>query len=134
MPSPLQSPEPVFLNVYGAQESIPGMNSASLCGLAGQYDNPIPTRFLAPIDYLKIPAPISKSELLRSPGIDSKGSIPCENQFRHGFDSRKGGHNRFIAILAPEKLKNSVSEVKSTRVSSRQPSWWRSVPGRRRGS
>ncbi len=24
--------------------------------LAGQYDNPIPTRFLAPIDCLKIPA------------------------------------------------------------------------------
>jgi hypothetical protein len=33
-----------------------GMNSASLCSLAGLYDNPIPTRFLAPIDCLKIPA------------------------------------------------------------------------------
>ncbi len=32
------------------------MNSASLCSLAGQYDNPIPPRFLAPIDSLKIPA------------------------------------------------------------------------------
>jgi hypothetical protein len=32
------------------------MNSASLCSLAGQYDNPIPTWFLAPIDCLKIPA------------------------------------------------------------------------------
>ncbi len=32
------------------------MNSASLCSLAGRYDNPIPTRFLAPIDCLKIPA------------------------------------------------------------------------------
>ncbi len=32
------------------------MNSASLCSLAGRYDNPIPTRFLAPIDFLKIPA------------------------------------------------------------------------------
>jgi hypothetical protein len=31
-----------------------GMNSASLCGLEGQYDNPIPPRFLAPIDSLKI--------------------------------------------------------------------------------
>jgi hypothetical protein len=30
------------------------MNSTSLCSLAGQYDNPIPTRFLAPIDSLKI--------------------------------------------------------------------------------
>jgi hypothetical protein len=33
-----------------------GIKSASLCSLAGRYDNPIPTRFLAPIDCLKIPA------------------------------------------------------------------------------
>jgi hypothetical protein len=33
------------------------MNSASLCSLAGRYDNHIPTWFLAPIkDCLKIPA------------------------------------------------------------------------------
>jgi hypothetical protein len=32
------------------------MNSARLCSLAGRYDYPIPTRFLAPIDCLKIPA------------------------------------------------------------------------------
>jgi hypothetical protein len=32
------------------------MNSASLCSMAGRYDNPIPTRFLAPVDCLKIPA------------------------------------------------------------------------------
>jgi hypothetical protein len=32
------------------------MNSASLCSLAGRYDNPIPTRFLAPTDCLKISA------------------------------------------------------------------------------
>jgi hypothetical protein len=31
------------------------MNSASLCSLAGRYDNPIPTGFLAPLDCLKIP-------------------------------------------------------------------------------
>ncbi len=46
--------EPVFLNDYGAQEER--MNSASLCSLVGRYDNPIPTRFLAPLDCLKIPA------------------------------------------------------------------------------
>jgi hypothetical protein len=33
-----------------------GINSASLCSLAGRYDNPIPTQCLAPIDFLKIPA------------------------------------------------------------------------------
>jgi hypothetical protein len=33
-----------------------GIHSASLCSLAGRYDNPIPTWFLAPTDCLKIPA------------------------------------------------------------------------------
>ncbi len=33
-----------------------GTKSARLCSLACRYDNPIPTRFLAPIDCLKIPA------------------------------------------------------------------------------
>ncbi len=32
------------------------MNFASLCSLAGRYENPIPPRCLAPIDFLKIPA------------------------------------------------------------------------------
>jgi hypothetical protein len=50
--------ELVFLNVYGAQESISRMNSASLCSLAGRYDNPIPPWFLASIDSLKIPGPV----------------------------------------------------------------------------
>jgi hypothetical protein len=53
---PLQITEPVFLNVYVARESIPRKNSASLCSLAGRYDNPIPTQCLAPTDFLKIPA------------------------------------------------------------------------------
>jgi hypothetical protein len=34
----------------------PGIDSASLCSLAGRYDNPIPTQFLASIDCSKIPA------------------------------------------------------------------------------
>ncbi len=33
-----------------------GIDPASLCSLAGRYDNPIPTRFLATIDCSKIPA------------------------------------------------------------------------------
>jgi hypothetical protein len=32
------------------------INIYSVCSLAGRYDNPILTRFLAPIDCLKIPA------------------------------------------------------------------------------
>jgi hypothetical protein len=39
-----------------------GMNSTSLCSLAGRYDNPIPPRFLAPIVSLKIPALDSDSD------------------------------------------------------------------------
>jgi hypothetical protein len=36
--------EPVFLNVYRAQKSIPRNEySASLCSLAGRYDKLIPT-------------------------------------------------------------------------------------------
>jgi hypothetical protein len=50
------SAELVFLNFYGAQESIPRIDSGSLCSLAGRCDNPIPTRFLASIDFSKIPA------------------------------------------------------------------------------
>ncbi len=44
----------------GPRNWFQGMNSASLCSLAGRYDNPIPPRFLAPIEFLKIPALISK--------------------------------------------------------------------------
>ncbi len=40
----------------GPRNRFQGMNSASLCSLAGRYDNPIPLRFLAPIECLKIPA------------------------------------------------------------------------------
>ncbi len=46
-------------NFYTFKESknwSQGTNSVRQCSLAGRYDNPIPTRFLAPIDCLKIPA------------------------------------------------------------------------------
>ncbi len=33
--------------------SIPGIDSASLCSLAGRYNNPVPTRFLVPLIVLK---------------------------------------------------------------------------------
>jgi hypothetical protein len=46
------------------------MNSVSLCSLAGRYDNPIPPQFLAPIDFLKIPAQakIKPRNRFRQPG------------------------------------------------------------------
>ncbi len=48
-----------FRTICGGQE--PSCRTASLCGLAGRYDNPIPTLFLAPIDCLKIPALATKA-------------------------------------------------------------------------
>ncbi len=36
-----------------------GIDSTSLCSLAGRYDNPIPNRFLAPIDCSNIPAQVN---------------------------------------------------------------------------
>ncbi len=47
---------PNFLTFKEPRNRFQGISSASLCSLAGRYDNPIPTRFLAPIDCLKIPA------------------------------------------------------------------------------
>jgi hypothetical protein len=50
------------VEIFAAQGAPPvanwfqGINSASICSLAGRYDNRIPTRFLALIDCLKIPA------------------------------------------------------------------------------
>jgi hypothetical protein len=40
--------EPDFLTFKEPRNLFQGLNSASLCSLAGRYDNPIPTRFLAP--------------------------------------------------------------------------------------
>jgi hypothetical protein len=87
------------------------MNSASLCSLAGRYENPIPPRCLAPIDFLKIPALVSISrsqflvrinsvvELILGRGgerrIDSLETIPEPvflNLLRDsGIDSQPGG-------------------------------------------
>ncbi len=50
-------PEPEFLKFYGAQESILRKEFRQPIGsLAGRYNNPIPPRYLALIDCLKIPA------------------------------------------------------------------------------
>ncbi len=57
-----------------------GINSASLCGLAGRYDDPIPTGFLASIDCLKIPALFSTGTLLFSFSPRKKGNSLVSSQ------------------------------------------------------
>ncbi len=62
-------PVPEFLNLQGAQESIQRNKfRQSVAWRGGPVDNPIPNRFLDPIECLKIPAQAS--------GIDSMESIP----------------------------------------------------------
>jgi hypothetical protein len=52
-----------------------GIDSASLCSLAGRYDNPIPTRFLAPIDYSKFPAQCRELKSRYGGGIDCRNRV-----------------------------------------------------------
>ncbi len=44
-----------FLTCREPRNRFQRIDSASLCSMAGRYDSPIPTRFLAPIDWYKIP-------------------------------------------------------------------------------
>ncbi len=44
-----------------------GIDSADLCSLTGRYDNPIPTRFLAPIDCSKCSALQREAPLFVTP-------------------------------------------------------------------
>jgi hypothetical protein len=62
------------------------MNSASLCSLAGRYDNPIFTRFLAPIDCLKIPALQFKNTTsgFKSGGLESRFQRNRRVWFKNG--------------------------------------------------
>jgi hypothetical protein len=60
------------------------MNSASLCSLAGRYENPIPPQCLAPIDFLKIPALAGRYDSLflsRFPWPIDCFEIPAQHVF-----------------------------------------------------
>ncbi len=46
----------IFKTITESRNRFQGIDSASLCSLADRYNNPIPSRFLAPIDCSKIPA------------------------------------------------------------------------------
>ncbi len=79
------------------------MNSASLCSLAGRYDNPIPPRFQAPIDFLKIPAQATQP-----------GGIGCLESILGLFKSLKIG--LWLAITFPAKvveIRRRMNRVKS---------------------
>jgi hypothetical protein len=55
---------PNVLTFKEPKNRFQGIDSVSLSSLAGPYDNPIPTRFLAPKDCSKTPALFQQLELL----------------------------------------------------------------------
>ncbi len=59
------------------------MNSGSLCSLACGYYNPIPTRFLAPQDCLKILA-LMVLDMLEAIAENRKLTIPGTGQAENG--------------------------------------------------
>jgi hypothetical protein len=48
--------EPEFFTFREPKNRFQWINSACPCSLGGRYDNPLPSRFLVPVDCLKIPA------------------------------------------------------------------------------
>jgi hypothetical protein len=78
--------------VSASRESIfklfwgPGIDPASLCSLAGRYDNPIPTRFLAPLDCSKIPAQ-NATEGHQRKGHDSNRVLEHGGESSHFIDA-----------------------------------------------
>ncbi len=75
---------PYFLTFMEPRNRFQGMNSASLWSLAGRYDNPIPPRFLALIDSLKIPAQYANFVLTKYVQRNSRNFLAwCKIFFRN---------------------------------------------------
>jgi hypothetical protein len=75
-----------------------GIDSASLCSLAGRYDIPIPSRLLTPKDCFKIPALFSWHWL---PAPDDQKNwlyVPFFHRGKTVFPNVKGGSTRIFII------------------------------------
>ncbi len=98
------------------------MNSASLCSLAGQYDNLILTRFLAAMDCLKIPAQIKDESRDQSKGKLSKRKGAqamyyhwlCDLLVVGRLDTRGGGRGGNLGVLS-FNLHTEQSRTRSTK-------------------
>jgi hypothetical protein len=69
--------------------SVKGIDSASICSLAGRYDNPNPTRFLAPVDCSKI---LALTQYIRQAGQHNNNSVPT--RFLAPIDYSKNSSTR----------------------------------------
>jgi hypothetical protein len=83
------------------------MNSASLCSLTGRYDNPIPPQFLAPIDFLKIPALFNLSCLLTLGHQDT--DLEIDIKITDGSDMPF--FYLFISFLVHEEVQPEVLKI-----------------------
>ncbi len=88
--SPILSP--YFETFMEPRNRFQGMNSSSLCSLAGRYDNPIPTRFLAPIDCLKFQ--------LCFKGLGARESTHKSQVYS---TSHKGEHFKGALLMPPQR-------------------------------
>ncbi len=102
--------EPVFLNVMEPRNRFQGMNFARLCSLAGRYDNPIPTRFLAPINFFTIPAQIKHSPFTSLWG----GSVSVDLIFMIKLGSKENSHLFFFSIKSTLILTFTIINIYRT--------------------
>ncbi len=77
-PTKVQIRGGIFQTCREPRNRFQGIDSASLCSLAGRYENTNPTWFLVPIDCSKIPAQIDLTGLGRVvTGLDSISGFLC---------------------------------------------------------
>ncbi len=94
----------VFLNLCGPRNRFQGIDSASLCSLAGRYDNPSHNRFLAPLLVLKfqqrskmdakISSGTSNSNIVRVTIISISGMPTSGTQQQQGCHNIMDARNR----------------------------------------
>ncbi len=93
-----------------------GINSASLCSLVGRYDNPIPPRFLAHIDFLKIPALAPNWEMFKEQESIPPAYVACmawraDTSNRIVILVRQAGNQSIHGLL--KRFTNSGSDISS---------------------
>ncbi len=100
------------INSPRPENRFQGMNSASLCSLAGRYINPIPTRLLAPIDCLKIPALYCTLSLCQSREYRAgifKQSMGARNRVGIGLSYRPAWLHRLAEFIPWNRFLGSIN-------------------------
>ena len=119
----------------GPRNRFQGMNSASLCSLAGRYDNPIPTRCLAPIDFLKIPARVSRYDhVLRSSSVCAclvEVRCGCAAHLRPAVPAGRSAHTAArLQLITLRPARNPQPDFVNVYAAQESiPPGWESIPG-----